>query len=144
MKFNTKTIQGLKRRQMLMYLMLFSLLTIVIWAIFSLLYSQKKVPIPPELLRLSQPLNPNIDTEIIQKLENKKFYQDSELRNFPIYTIIVDQQTRESTLITVDKAQEREDEKLKEQEKIRQERLATPAPTPTTGIIPATNSAVTE
>ena len=65
MKFSNKTLQNLKRRQMLMYIMLFSLLTIVIWAVFSLLYSQKKVPIPPELLKLSQPLNPNQNIYIL-------------------------------------------------------------------------------
>ncbi|MEN8253274.1 MAG: hypothetical protein ABFQ62_02785 [Patescibacteria group bacterium] len=136
MKFNTKTLQGLKRRQALMYVMLFSLVTIVIWAVFSLFSSQKKVPIPPELLKLAQPLNPNIDTQIIEKLEHKKEYTNSELKNFPIYTVIVNTQTRDINLVTIDKAEAQEEEKRQEQEKIRQERLATPKPTPSTEIIP--------
>ena len=104
----------------LMYVLLFSLVTIGVWVSFSIFLSQKKTPIDPELIRLSLPLNPNINLEVIKDLATKKSYSASELEGFTIYTLITDKQTRQRILVSLDEYQQIQ---LQEEQK----KLAPPA-----------------
>jgi len=135
------SLSGLKRRQSLLYLLIFSLVTIIIWAAFNIFRSQKSEPIPNELLKLARELNPSIDTSVIDALSRKKLFSEAELNNFPIYTIVTDS-LRQEILVTIDQAKEIESEKQSQIVKLRAERLVapTPEPTPETGITPVSTS----
>lgn len=84
-----RDLQGLKRNQYFLYFMIFSLVTIVIWVGIGLLSSQKKTQISPELKKLATPLNPNLDLQAVIELEGKKAYNATELRDFPIYKLLI-------------------------------------------------------
>jgi len=98
MKAANKDLAHLYKRQQILQLATFTLITIFIWIGFSLFRSQKKTAISAEQTILSQPLTPNINVEVIESLEQKKFYQETELQNFPIYRILVeeDKKTRKA------------------------------------------------
>jgi hypothetical protein len=82
------TVDTLKHKQWFLRILIFSLVTAMIWVGVSLFRSQQKTAISDELQKLSQPLNPNIDTETLSRIEAKKSYSAEELRDFPVYRVI--------------------------------------------------------
>lgn len=68
--------------------MIFTLVTAMIWVGVSLFRSQQRTGIPIELQNLAKPLNPNINTQVIERIEKKRGYSPSELANFPVYRLI--------------------------------------------------------
>lgn len=104
-------LADLQRRQGLLYIMIFSLVTIVIWAAFSVFLSQRSNPIDPALLKLSSPLNPSIDSTVIDKLKAKRKLSDSELNSFPIYTLYRQKGETNDQVLTIEAARQlREDQ----------------------------------
>jgi len=77
--------KALQDHQKLLTVMIFSLLTVVVWVVVSLLSSQRTDTIDPELTALSKPLNPSINTEVLSQIEQKRAYTQAELADFPIY-----------------------------------------------------------
>ncbi|HYD34938.1 MAG TPA: hypothetical protein VD999_02630 [Vitreimonas sp.] len=82
-------LTGLRRKQHLLYLMLFTFATILVWVVISLLSSQNKTKISPQLLLLAKPLTPTINRQVLDRLEQKRVYTAQELARFPIYTLII-------------------------------------------------------
>jgi len=85
----TSPLTGLKQKQGLLRILVFSLATIFIWIIYSLFHSQNTTEISPELLKLAEPLNPNINIDVLQRIEQKKVYSDTELSSFPINRVVL-------------------------------------------------------
>lgn len=85
---NTNAIQILQQKQGFLRLLIFSLVTVMIWVGFSLFLSQQQTEISPELQALAKPLNPNIHLEVINQIQGKRAFSDSELQNFPILRVI--------------------------------------------------------
>lgn len=110
-------LQQLKHKQYLMYLLIFSLVTIVIWVGISLIVSQNTEQVDPELTVLSSSLNPNIDTSALDTLSAKTPYDSQLMQNFPIYMFIVRQVGQPAELTTLQAE--------------KQQSAATPTPTPT-------------
>lgn len=79
---------GLKRGQYMLYTSLLFFVLIIFWVGGSLLTSQTKSEISVELRKLALPLNPNIDTQVLSIIQNKRVYNQSSLSNFPIYMVI--------------------------------------------------------
>lgn len=80
----TNTLAKLYRNQKLLYFALFTLVVIIIWVIGSIVAANKRTGIEPELLKMAIPLNPNIDTAAISKIESKRKFEQPELENFEI------------------------------------------------------------
>jgi hypothetical protein len=78
-------LTGLYRKQHILGVLLFSLVTIVVWVSISLITSQRKTSISPELQKLAKPLTPTLNLEVVEQIEAKKKYSESELASFPIY-----------------------------------------------------------
>lgn len=135
MKFTISSLPSLQRRQSLLYILIFTLVTITIWAGFSILRANQRVSnstevIPPELKRLARPLNPSIDTTVLTNLQAKKQFSSAELGDFPIYTIAINRETRNQELLTVEQAAAQEKQRLEERQAITRERAASPSATP--------------
>jgi hypothetical protein len=90
MKAANKDLSHLYKRQQILQLATFTLVTIFIWIGFSLFRSQKKTSISAEQTLLSQPLTPSINTQVIESLEQKNHYTQEQLQDFPIYKILVE------------------------------------------------------
>jgi hypothetical protein len=79
-----------------MRLLIFSLITAMVWVFFSLFRTQQQTQIPPELLKLAEPLNPTIDTGTFRLIEQRRGFSPEELQAFPIYRIARDTNGNES------------------------------------------------
>lgn len=119
MKTSSKFVD-LKVKQQLLYVMIFTFVTVVIWIGGSLLISQKKSGISPDLLELAKALNPNINVRLIEELELRKSYREDELGEFPIYKLIKSKDGQLQRLVPVES----------ELTEIVEEPGATPTPTP--------------
>ena len=58
------------------------------WVGVSLFSSQQRTKISAKLIQQSKPLNPSIDTVTLDKLEQKRSFDDQELESFTIYTLL--------------------------------------------------------
>lgn len=123
-------LQLLRHQQYLMYLLVFSLVTIVIWVGVSLFVSQKKQQVDTELTELAIPLNPTINTAAIEALEQKVSYDPALTSEFPIYIKVVQETGQASTITTVQEERNR---------RLEPEPTPTPLPTP----LPETAESVT-
>jgi hypothetical protein len=93
------TLANLKQKQVLLRIMVFTLVTVMAWVIFGLLHSQTKTTLPPELSALSQPLNPNLDQTVFDKIQQKRSISAQELSSFPIYVITTDANGRTTNAV---------------------------------------------
>lgn len=83
--------KSLQDNQKLLGLLLFSLITVVIWISISLITSQKKTVISEESKALAKPLNPSINVEVLDLIDQKRLYTTMELESFPIYVLFDEQ-----------------------------------------------------
>ena len=111
----TKKLKSLYQHQKMMYVLIFTLVTVVIWAGVSIFLTSQETPIDPELIELSTPLNPNLNLQVIQELENKKSYSQTELSQFTIYTLINHDNTQERVILTLDEYRQIQTQKAAEQ-----------------------------
>lgn len=101
-----KKLTYLKNKQHLLYLMLFSLATVIIWVTISLITSQKRPGISPELQKLATPLNPTLNQETLRKVEQKEYFSEGDLRDFPIYKVITSSNGIDERVVTIGTAEE--------------------------------------
>jgi hypothetical protein len=87
MTVKQQRLGNLRRNQYVLYIVIFSLVTIVIWITGSLISSQKKTGIEPHLLELAKPLNPNLDQFVISRLESKRSINEDNLRSFQVFKV---------------------------------------------------------
>lgn len=112
-------LQKLKHNQFLMYLLVFSLVTITIWVGISLFLSQKTDQVDPDLQKLALPLSPTIDTKAIDTIEQNQEFPLESLSNFPIYMSVTRKIGEAPELTTL------------QAEKILELKKAAPTPNPT-------------
>ena len=91
--------------------MIFTLVTIMIWVGLSIFQTQQRTGISEELQQLALPLNPNINTEVLNRINQKRSYSPEELADFPVYRLTRDAEGNDKIVTTLP---------------------ATPAPTPIT------------
>jgi hypothetical protein len=131
-------ISGLQHRQTLLRIFMFSFVTVIVWIGFNLFQSQSKTEISPELLKLAEPLNPNIDLEAVGRIKLKKTYTDEDLQNFTIYRAVT---TREGEKIVTTREEVKAILIEQAQSEQAQSSPSTPAPSPT---IPTQPSALSQ
>ena len=95
------TLQSLNNQQTFLRLLIFSFVTVVLWVGFSIFSSQQKPQISEELQKMAVPLNPNLNLEVVSRIEQKKSYSDEELSNFTIFTVVQDK-TGAQSITTLD------------------------------------------
>lgn len=81
-------LSQLQKKQTLLKIFIFTLVTVFVWVGLSLFRTQQQTGIKPELIDKSEALNPNINTEVIDQIEQKRAFSDLELADFPIYSIV--------------------------------------------------------
>lgn len=97
----------------------------MIWVAFSLLRSQRKTAISTELRNLAKPLTPTINRTVLDEIEQMKSFSSSELSQFPIYTIIISEETGFEQVVT-------KDERERQLELLNQ-----PSPSPSPSVSPS-------
>ena len=82
-----QAFEKIKHQQQLLAILIFTFVASMIWIGISLFTSQQKTGISDDLLKLSKPLTPSINQDVIQRVQSKGVYLESQLRKFPIYMI---------------------------------------------------------
>ena len=82
------TIASLQHQQTLVRILMFTFVTVLVWIGFSLFQSQQQTGIDPALLKLAQPLDPNINLDVITRIQQKRSFTQAELSSFPINRIV--------------------------------------------------------
>lgn len=85
-----KQLSALRLSQQVLIILIFSLVTIVIWIGLSIFSSQKKTAISAESQSLATPLNPSLNLQVLDQIEQKRVYTPNELADFPIYLLILE------------------------------------------------------
>lgn len=80
-------IDKLKKREDLLRVLIFSLVTVFIWIGLSIFLSQRDSKVPLDVQKHVLPLNPNIDRTIFPELSSRKKYTPEELTSFDIYQL---------------------------------------------------------
>ena len=80
-------LSSLQHKQTFLRLMIFTLVTVMIWVSITLFSTQRETGIKPELLVLAETLNPNINTQVLERVEQKRYFSPEELADFPIYAL---------------------------------------------------------
>ncbi len=83
-------LKSLQKRKELLIILLFLFVIIIFWIGLSLFTSQQKLGITSEQKKLAQPLTPNINISVLEKVEQKRVFSEFELQDFPIYALYQD------------------------------------------------------
>jgi hypothetical protein len=89
-----KRIGGLRRNQQFLYVGVFTVVAVIIWVSGSLFQSQRKTGISRELQLMAEPLNPNINTFALDRIEQKTTYSDQDLEGFDIFVVNLEEENR--------------------------------------------------
>lgn len=81
-------LKKLKQRKELLMIFMFLFVIVLFWIGLSIFSSQQKLGITAEQKKLALPLSPNIEISVVEKLEKKKWYEDWELQDFPVYAVL--------------------------------------------------------
>lgn len=85
-----------KRQVLTMFILLF--IALIFWAIITLISSQKSTKIEADLLELAKPLTPVLKTEVLDTLETRRSFDDTELSSFSIFAVKTDPLTRKEVI----------------------------------------------
>lgn len=104
----------LKQQRSLLVGLLFLLVIVVFWIGIGLFSSQKKFAVPKSMRDLAKPLSPILDEDTLTNIEKKQSFSETDLQNFMIYKVIVNETSKQLRLVDI----------------AYQEEPLTPAPTP--------------
>lgn len=86
-----QALDGLKRREGLFRILIFSFITVLIWIGFSVYRANIKTKVSIDTQKHTEPLNPNINSLVFDELATRIKYSDEELESFTVYERIVDE-----------------------------------------------------
>lgn len=88
--FYLLALEGLRRKERLFQIFIFTLVTAFFWIGFSIFLSQRETKVSIDIQKHTTPLNPNINRTVLEELAARKLYSPEELNNFPLYERLVD------------------------------------------------------
>ncbi len=109
-------LEKLKKEKKLFLVLIFVLAAIVVWVLVSILITKKTTGITPEMKKMAEPLNPNLNTSLLDRLDKKKSFNQSQLESFPIYVLVQDSESEIFSIIDVVSQQGVIDRDLEEDE----------------------------
>lgn len=106
MKQPKKKLASLRLKKQALYILIFSFVTVLVWVGGSLFSSQSKSGIEPELKDLAESLNPVINIELVEEMEQKEYFNDEELGYFEIYKLIKSKDGRTQKIVPIDSSED--------------------------------------
>ncbi len=97
----SRTVAAHRSRYLLIFLVLLAIGG-VIWVFISIYDSQNTTTLPPEATLAAEPLDPNLNSVVLDRLITKPIFAEEELGNFPIYVIKTDRFTRTQTVVPLE------------------------------------------
>jgi ABC-type Na+ efflux pump permease subunit len=84
-------LKNLQQRKELLVILLFLFVIVILWIAIDVFSSQQRSGISAQQKKIAQPLSPNLDTAVLDKLNQKTIYTAEELADFPIFIVEDDQ-----------------------------------------------------
>ncbi len=100
----TGQLKQLKHKNQLLTILVLLLVCVFSWGIASIFSSQRQSKLPSDLTKLAKPLNPNLDTQILNTLETKRSFTAEELSQIEIFIIVVDPATQTEQIIEINES----------------------------------------
>lgn len=94
-------LKSLKHGQQLLAIVILLLVLSIGWIFLGIFAGQQSSRISPAQKKAATPLTPQLDETILETIENKRVYSDSELSNFPIYKVISVNRGKEKTIVPI-------------------------------------------
>jgi hypothetical protein len=85
-----RALEALRRREGLFRVFVFTLVTSLFWIGFSIFQAQQNTKVTVDIRKHTEPLNPNINQEVLDELATRRKYTPEELQIFPLYERVVD------------------------------------------------------
>ena len=83
-----KQLEKIKHKKKLLVILIFALVSVLVWIIVSIFSAQTKMGISPALTAMAQPLTPTLKGAVLETIEQKKHYPENQLEAFPIFAVI--------------------------------------------------------
>lgn len=90
----------LKRSKDVLYIVILALVVALVWIVISVYHAAVKTSVPPNIQKLTTPLTPTIDIELLGTLSSRKTYTEEELASFPINRQIINEDGEAEDLST--------------------------------------------
>lgn len=97
----SQQLSNLKQKKQLMVILVFLFVVVIAWTTVGLFSSQHKVAISKDLREISKPLTPTLNEKTLVKLEAKRFFDDQELKDFPIFKVVSTKDGKISKLVEI-------------------------------------------
>lgn len=91
----------LRHNQQFLAIAIMFLVSVLFWVGFEIFESQQITTITPQQIKLAEPLNPVLDIAVVDALENKPYFAESDLSNFTIYKLVSFEQGEFSRAIPI-------------------------------------------
>lgn len=83
-------LQSLRQNRVYLAIMALLLVSVLIWIFVSVMDAGDDTEVSSEAIKYAAPINPNLDVAVFDMIEQKRFFSDSELEDFPINRLIKD------------------------------------------------------
>lgn len=97
-----KDIKKLQTNRQFLAILILLFVALLFWVTVSLITSQTSERISAELTQLSRPLTPVIDTTVLDDIEGKRNYSESELSGFTIYKVLTSRDGRTERVVPIE------------------------------------------
>lgn len=81
-------LNKLRHNQQFMAIAILLFASVMVWVAFGLFSSQKSTRVTSQQKQQAQPLTPTLDTTVLDTLEGKTYFSESELESFTIYQLV--------------------------------------------------------
>lgn len=97
-----KDIKQLQQNKQFLTVLILLFVALLFWITISLITTQTEEKISPELQKLAKPLTPVIDTQVFEKISEKRQYSEDELSEFTIYKILISSDGRTDRVVPLE------------------------------------------
>jgi hypothetical protein len=94
-------LNKLKTQRKLLIAIIFALVAVVVWIGVSIIASQQKLGVTPEMKQLAQPLTPNLNEKVLVRIKNKRVFTSEQLKNFSIFGLVENEDGTDYSLVNV-------------------------------------------
>lgn len=83
--------KNLQRQRKLLAALVLGIVVALVWVMMSIFSSQQTYQISAELRTLAKPITPDLNDEVLKRIEAKYLLSNSDLKDFPIYKLTQDE-----------------------------------------------------
>ena len=83
-----KQLEKIKHKKKLLMILVFALVSVLVWIVVGIFSAQTKMGISPALTVMAKPLTPTLKGAVLETIEQKEYYSSNQLEDFPIFAII--------------------------------------------------------